>query len=104
MSHRATAYAAYIVGALSSGSAIIAAQGAMWIPAALCVLVGATFYEFGHRERTAARAARASSEATEAAARPPGPHTPTWAPCCDYWIHSAGMAHNPRECRRSSAA
>ena len=90
------ALALYTAGALAAGSAIVAAQGGLWWPAAVLVFIATFLYAAADREREYARA-------LEEAARPPGPHTPTWAPCCDYWIHSAGMAHNPRECTRSSA-
>jgi len=90
----------YLAGATAAGSAIVAAQGALWWPAAVLVFIATFLYAAADRER---EYARAHQEAQERAARPPGPNIPTWAPCCDYWIHSGGMAHNPRDCRRTAA-
>lgn len=91
-----TAFALYAAGALAAGSAIVAAQGALWWPAAVLAFIATFLYSAADRDREYARA-------REQAARPPGPNVPSWAPCCDYWIHSGGMAHNPRECTRSAA-
>lgn len=90
------ALALYAAGALTAACAILAAEVALWPLAALLILAATALYGAADRHRDQARA-------HEKAARPPGPHIPTWAPCCDYWIHSAGMTHNPRECTRSSA-
>lgn len=69
MSHRVYAVAAYTVGALSSGFAIIAAQAAMWWPVAVLVLASSILYGTGEHHRDRHRAAKRAREARERAVR-----------------------------------
>lgn len=88
------AFALYAAGAVAAGSAIVAAQGALWWPAAVLVFIATFLYAAADRDREYARA-------REQAARPPGPNTPTWAICCAFW-DTSGTIHGP-DCTRSAA-
>ena len=92
------ALALYLAGATAAGSAIVAAQGALWWPAAVLVFIATFLYAAADRER---EYARARQEAQERAARPDPPHTPSWAVCCQFW-HASGTIHGP-DCTRSAA-
>jgi len=64
-----TAFALYAAGATAAGSAIVAAQGALWWPASLLVLIATFLYAAADRDREYARAARERQEARERAGR-----------------------------------
>jgi len=64
-----TAFALYATGALAAGSAIVAAQGALWWPAAVLVFIATFLYAAADRDREYARAAKEQQEARERAVR-----------------------------------
>ena len=66
------ALALYLTGGTAAGSAIVAAQGALWWPAAVLVFIATFLYAAADRDREYARAAKEAQEAAERAARPAG--------------------------------